>query len=298
MTVPGHGHQPNEPFAAPARPAAELWRTLLGAILAIAVYVGLLVGLGLLLRVFYGRFLSAVVYIAMVRGATPGAMLMLLFSFLALAIGFAGVTRLVHRRRAGTLFGDRTRLLADFTRVALALGALDLALLPLALTDGAVTRHLDIPTFLTFLPFGLVALLVQTGAEELAFRGYLQQQLAVRFKSRWVWMLIPALLFASAHYSRSLGPSAGLIVIWATFFALSAADLTARTGSLGAAIGLHFANNFGVFFLIGVNGDMNGLALWSQTVDYSRLASIWPLIAVDFLRIAVGWLLARLVLRV
>jgi hypothetical protein len=45
-------------------------------------------------------------------------------------------------------------------------------------------------------------------------------------------------------------------------FGLIAADLTEKTGSLGAAIGLHFINNFFGLLIISIPGTITGLALW------------------------------------
>jgi DNA-directed RNA polymerase subunit RPC12/RpoP len=41
-----------------------------------------------------------------------------------------------------------------------------------------------------------VGVLIQTGAEEVLFRGYLQQQLAARFASPIAWMVLPSAIFA------------------------------------------------------------------------------------------------------
>ena len=298
MIFPPDGYAPNTDFAAAARPRNELWRTGLGAIGIAAVYIGLLFCLGVFIGAHYGKLVGSVIYRAMAHGATPGAMILLLSTFLAMAVAAITMTRLVHGRRAGTLFGDTARAVSDFRRVALAVLGLNVGLLPLALAEIHPARHLDLATFLRYFPFALVALLVQTGAEELVFRGYLQQQLAARFRSAWIWMLIPSLLFALMHYSATNGPNAVLVTIWAALFGTFAADLTARTGSLGASLGFHFANNFAAFFFIGINGNLNGLSLWSQSVDLADRAAVMPLLSVDFMTMIVAWLLARFVLRV
>ncbi len=55
------------------------------------------------------------------------------------------------------------------------------------------------------------ACLIQTGAEELVFRGYLQQQLAARFASPLIWMVLPALIFGAVHYDpATAGPNVWL----------------------------------------------------------------------------------------
>ena len=251
------------------------------------------------IRSHYGGLIGAVIYSSMVRGASPGSMILLLLSFRAMAVAVLGVTRGLHGRRAGTLVGPPRRALADFLRVALTLIALNLVLLLFVLPSENLARHLDVPTFVLCLPVALIGLLVQTGAEELVFRGYLQQQLAARFRTPWVWMVLPQALFAWAHFAPEVyGRNALAIFLWAAVFGLFAADLTARSGTLGAATGFPFANNLAAFLFIGIDGDMNGLALWSRAVDLTNPQAVWPLLQIDFLSMAVAWLLARLVLRV
>ena len=140
-----------------------------------------------------------------------------------------------------------------------ALGALPLLALGAA---GAADRRS--PPGRAWLPLALPAILVQTAAEELAFRGYLMQGLAARFRSPLVWWLLPALLFGAAALepgrvrrrtpgsSCSPPPSIGLVL----------ADVTARTGNLSAAIGLHFANNVIALLVVALPSPLAGLSLW------------------------------------
>lgn len=298
MIFPRQGYAPHQAFVAPARPRTELWRTALGIVLIGAIYVGLMILFVALVRSHYGGLIGAAIYASMIRGISAGSMILLLLSFLALAIAVLAVTRGLHGRRVASLFGPPGKAAHDFLRVAAVLIALNLVLLPFAMSADTLTRHLDLRTFLFCLPFALVGLLVQTGAEELVFRGYLQQQLGARFRTPWVWLVLPQALFAWAHYAPEVyGSTAPAIFVWAALFGLFAADLTARSGSLGAAMGFHFANNLAAFLLVGIDGDMNGLALWSLGVDLTDPEAVWPLLQVDFLTMTVAWLLARLALR-
>lgn len=297
MIFPYGGYRPHQAFFAPAKAKSELWLTILGITMIAAIYFGLLVALVIYLRIHYGAFFGAFVYAAMARGSTPGSTVLLLFSFLAMAIAVFSTTRLLHQRSAATLFGRADHVFQDCAWVGCAVLALHFAFLPVALGYPNTFRNLDFATFAIYFPFAFVALLVQVGAEELLFRGYLQQQLAARFRSPLIWMFIPSSLFAAMHYSADYGSAAWLVVAWAWLFGLCASDLTARTGSLGAAIGLHFANNFAAFFLIGIRGDLSGLSLWSVTVDPSDPQMVPQLIAVDILTLLTSWLIARLALR-
>lgn len=299
MSFEPAAYRPLAAFAAAARPKHELWRTAAGFILIIVLYIVWTIFFFNILIQHYGRMIAHAIQDAMMRAATPGVTLLLLFSFLGLAAAPILVTRALHGRRAGTLFGPFGAAVADFLPVVVATMSINLLLLPLMLTDESIQPGIGWADFLGFLVPALIGLLVQTGAEELVFRGYLQQQLAARFRSPLVWMALPSALFAFAHYlPDSYGPNAWLICIWAALFGCFAADLTARTGTLGAAIGFHFANNVAAFLLIGVRGDMDGLALWTMPLDMTDPHAVWPVMIVNVVTLVVSWLAARVALKV
>ena len=132
--------------------------------------------------------------------------------------------------------------------------------------------------------FLLVVLLLtplQAAGEEYAFRGYLTQAFGGLFGSRVVAVVVPALLFATAH---GLGQS------WPVFvdrfaFGLVAGVLVIRTGGLEAPIAMHVLNNFLAFGLALAFSDMAtalnpaGGSWWSlpgtltQSLVYLVLAS-------------------------
>lgn len=176
---------------------------------------------------------------------------------------------------------------------------LALALFPLAFLDPNVGRSVPPATVLRWLPVMLPLLLVQIAAEELIFRGYLLQQLAARSRSPWVWMVAPSVLFGALHYSPAeFGPMALWPALWAMGFGCLAADLTARTGNLGAALALHFTNNLSSMILVGLYGQLDGLALYTIVINPRDPAAFGPYLAADVAAMLVAWLAARLALRV
>lgn len=293
-------YRPHDAFIAPARIRSELWRLVPAVAVIIATYLAGFFLLNAYLSETYGRWAAAAILHRLAFGDTPGTMLLTLWTFLGLALGPMVAVRLVNRRSAATLFGGPApRAVQDFLRVAGTVAALSLLLLPLHLGAEEIRPGLPFGTFLVYLPFALVAVLIQTGAEEIVFRGYLQQQLAARFSHPAIWMGVPSALFAWGHYlPADFGPNAWSIAVWAFVFGSLAADLTARTGTLGAAMGFHFANNLSALLLVGLAGNLDGLALWRLTLDLSAPGVLGPALAVDFAVMIVSWLLARLVLRV
>ena len=290
----------HDSFVTPARPRSEVWRTALGAVVILIVYIASIQLLAGYYSSRYGAFLGGILFNQMALGATPGAMLVLLFSFLGMAAGPVIVVILLHSRTARGLIGPWPgQALSDFLRVTAVLMAFNLAAFFLALMTGDLLRNPELPLgrFLLVLPIGLVGILIQTGAEELVFRGYLQQQLGARFRSPLVWMGVPAALFAMGHYDSGVwGENTFAIMAWTAIFGIFAAGLTARTGHLGAAIGYHFANNVMAMMLTSIRGQMDGLALWVLPIDPASSQTVMML-AVDLMSLIIAWLLARLVLR-
>ena len=178
-------------------------------------------------------------------------------------------------------------------------GGLSSLVLPPYGYGAPMLRNMDVGRWLLLLPIALVAVLVQSGAEEVFFRGYIQQQLAARFKSPLVWMLAPsAALFGIAHYlPDSAGSNAWTIVAWATMFGVLMADLTARSGTLGPAIAVHFVNNLSAMVLTSVPDEMSGLALYVLPFGLSDEAQMAAWLPVDFGFMLVSWLVARLAIR-
>ena len=290
---------PHAAFVAPARARPDLWRTLLCLVgFAVLYVVALRLFLQALLAIS-GEADGQAVLDRLARGATPGDLVQLLFSHIEMGGAVVVVTLLVLHRGFATLIGGWHAAWRCFVWVAVPLLALWLVMLPLAALDPSVTRNLTLSEQAPWLVPVLIGLLVQTGSEELLFRGLLQQQLAARFDHPAVWMLVPACLFGLLHYAPdAYGPMAWFVVGWAVLFGLAAADLTARTGNLGAAVALHFANNASSVLMVGQTGNLDGMALFHATSDLQADWSDLPSLATEVLALLVAWLAARLILRV
>ena len=283
-----------EAYVAPARARNQIWRLLLGLALVVLVYLAWLLGTGALAWRLIGDDAMAGALAGLAAGTTPWSLVVLLFTFLGMGIGAALAVRLLHRRRVSSLFGPLRRVLADFLAVGLLAGVVFGAALFLWPGFGDLVAATDPGLWWRFLPLALLGLLVQTGAEEVLFRGYLQQQLAARFRSALAWAVVPSVAFGLVHFDPvTMGGNAWLIVLATAFFGLVAADLTARTGSLGAAWGLHFVNNFFALFLVTMGGALDGLALYRLPDLDPAGPELVPLLALDLVLLGLVWLVAR-----
>ncbi|WP_299548167.1 type II CAAX endopeptidase family protein [uncultured Tateyamaria sp.] len=283
-----------EAFIAPARHYPQIWRILLGILVAFLVYIGPI----LAIFVLVGMFFPGIVYqveLALSSTETPQAMFILLLTFFFMGLGAVAAAG-VHRRGLASLIGPFRPACRNFSRAVLGVGAIFLTaglIVSLVMADDPVS-NLPLAAWLAYLPLALPLLLVQTGAEELLFRGYLMQALAARFKSAIIWMGVPTVLFGLAHFNAAIDPKLTALLIGATgLFGLVAADLTRITGNLGAATGFHFINNFFALFLVSIQGEMSGLSLYTAPFTMEDVDTLIPLIIVDMVTVVLAWAVLR-----
>ena len=286
-------------YIAPARATNQICRLVLGLMLIVGVYVAWMVGMGVVMWLYSGmdgfqRQLSK-----MGSGSEPWSLILLFVTFLGGWLGVAITLRVFHNRPLRSLFGRAPVVLRDFVlgvvMMALVGGGLALAMTPLMPGLAIATEP---SVWLRFLPLALIGILIQTGAEELVFRGYIQGQLAARFRSPVIWLTVPTILFGLAHYSpQEMGTNAWLVVAATGLFGLATSDLTARTGSLGLGWGLHFSNNVLAILILSVMGGLDGLALLHFPDGAATEQVLRLLLFSDMLLMLSVWAACRLWLR-
>jgi len=285
---------PFDRFIFSARRAPQLWRLVLGVIL-IAGFSFLFtlgpIGVAWLLR---GADAALGFARELQEPASPRAVLLLLFSFVGMALGTALAVRLLHQRRFPSLFGPRKRVARDFAMAAGVVLMVYAVGMGLWLIQYSPEANLAPTRWLLLLPLALLAVAIQTGAEEMAFRGYLMQQLAARFKSPAVWLILPALAFGAVHFDPgTAGGNVWIIVGSAALFGLVAGDLTARTGSLGAAWGFHFANNTVAILFLSTKGTITGLSLMQTPYGVDNTEVMRALLFGDLAMLLIAWAVLR-----
>lgn len=280
----------------------------LGPVLVVAVLMELIF---ILAPVIVGAMLPDRWLYLYETGVTSLGVLAQLLTFGLIAAALVWLVRKFHGRGFWSLVGPVDATIRNLKIAGLAVFVLlaAQAILPpwIVLADLAEIRPLT--SWAVWIIPAIVVLIIQTGTEELYFRGYLQQQCAALSDKPWVWMGLPSLLFGAGHYLNGFGPADGMLyALWATLLGLACADLTARTGNIGAAIGLHLSNNLFAFMLVGEKGmPSSGLALFLYpATDHSQfdyglhtLAEPWiiPEMLTITLLIGVMWLAARVALR-
>jgi membrane protease YdiL (CAAX protease family) len=290
--------QAQDRFIAPARLRPQLWRLLLGVGLILVIYLAWMAATGFAVTYAVGFDNAARVMGQVGVGSTPVSILVLLTTFAGLVLGTFAAVRWIHKRSVASLFGPRDVLLRDF---AVALGlfmAISAPGVVWVVASGTVSPGLSWQVWAVFAVPVLLGLILQTGAEEVVFRGYLQQQLAARFVARWVSFVIPSILFGLLHYAPAeMGQGAWLLVGLTGFFGLLMADLTARSGSLGLAWGLHFGNNTLAILVFTTGEALDGVALFRLPYSLTDPSSVMGLLVADVIGLLILWAILRRWLR-
>lgn len=268
--------------AAAKRPA--LWRLFLGVITVFVCTALWLFGLIFMSASLQGQSLFRTFETTVsLETQSPESSLLFVAIVWGLGVGTVIAAWIWQGRRWRTLTGHGSTTLAHFFTASVVafsvIGALSVITLPFSERP---TLNMDPTLWALFLPLGLTVVAGQTLSEEILFRGYIQSQLAGRFAHPILWMGVPSALFGLAHYAPSLPFSAASgYIMMAALFGLLAADLTARTGSIGAAWGFHFANNTMAILFVVSEGSLTGLGLFRTDEALSDKITLSPLIVVD-----------------
>ena len=255
-----------EEYAACAGPYCEPWRTALGVLLIASIYAGGGYLLGIL-AIYIAESIQIgagyVLVFEMALGSTPRAVLISLLLIALILPSLWLVLKFLHHRSVLSLIASTGKVHWNHYLRAVIFVLVFSAITSLPVYFNAeFTQQLSLAEWLPWLAPALLMLFLQTTTEELVFRGYLMQQLAAHFHSRWIWWVLPAVIFGAIHYSPLHGENSWLIVGATILTGLILGDITARFGDLSIAMGLHFANNLTVILLLGVPGQISGLSLF------------------------------------
>ena len=169
---------------------------------------------------------------------------MFVFAFLGFLIGL----KKIHKKTlTSVLTGYQTFRFKRFW-FAFAIWATMLiftVLLAFIFEPNSLSINFNIGGFTVSLVLMLVFMPIQTGVEEVIFRGYLLQGLSQVFKNGIIPLLITSSLFGLAHMGNPevQAYGVGLMLPYYVGFALFLGTLTLLDEGLELAFGIHFANN-------------------------------------------------------
>ncbi len=286
----------------PARTKSELWRLVAGIVLTIALFL-------VAVQMFAAAFISLFVadgledqfFADLDHGTSIATVYFILLQISLLIPAVALAASALHGRTLRSLVGPSGLAVNQFVSVLfiqVALGAIVFALPPYGYENGELDTNIGFGLWIMLFPLSVVVVLLQCAAEEIVFRGYIQQQLAARFRSPLIWLVIPSFVFGALHFMPdTAGENALMIAVWAGVFGALMADLTARAGTLGPAIAIHLVNNALAVMLFAPADDLFGIALYKLPFGLSDEDAVRAWLMVDFLYMLTSWLAARLVLR-
>ena len=287
----------HERLVAPARDKSEILRLIFGLVTITILYMVMVMLGGHVVSVIMGdAWMQA---IATSPGLTsPGQMLTILGSFGFMIIAVCLVVILLHHRSPITLLGGFRIATAQFFKAMRNLLPYMALLAAFAFMAEDLQPNLTLGLWLSILPLTLLFLLIQVSAEELVFRGYLQSQLAALGLHKSIWILLPAILFGLMHYDPIImGSAAPWVVLWAIFFGVLAADLTARSGTLGPAVAFHFAINFLSIGVVGIGDYLGGLDLYVYPFSITDTSDLITYLPLDTIGMLLAYFSVRLALR-
>ncbi|MBA2611989.1 MAG: CPBP family intramembrane metalloprotease [Bacteroidetes bacterium] len=168
--------------------------------------------------------------------------------FVFAALGFLLGLKYLHKKTFTSILTGYQKF--RFKRFAFAFTVWAVLLMVVVVVDyisdpANVTINFNLPGFLISLLLMLVFMPIQTGIEEVIFRGYLIQGLAQVFKNGLAPLIITSFLFGLAHMSNPEVQAYGwpIMLAYFVFFALFMGALTLLDEGLELAFGIHFANN-------------------------------------------------------
>ncbi|HEX9672493.1 MAG TPA: type II CAAX endopeptidase family protein [Burkholderiales bacterium] len=219
---------------------------------------------------FFWLVLGYVPYLLLVGAGLSGQLFEYLavnFSIFMMLAGLVLTVKVIHRRPLLSLITPKARV--DWLRVAR--GALVWAVIAAvivaiehALFPDRYFLSFDAERFFLYLVLVLVLTPIQAGTEELVFRAYAMQGLALLTRRPALVAVASSLLFTVPHLLNPEVYEHGVLIMAANYFAIGMllATITLRDGRLELAIGLHAMNN--VFLALVANYE--GSALTTESI--------------------------------
>lgn len=191
---------------------------------------------------------------------SPMVLLFMLLTFVPLIIGTLMAAKIIHRRAFKTVLTAHThfrwkRVFFAFVLTGVISGGFMIISHFIGLNP--IKYTFDPTQFIKYLPILLLLIPLQSAAEEIVLRGYMNQGLGQYIRNPWIVFAITSALFMSLHLSNpevstSAGTATHYFTIFSYFaFGIMACVLTYIDGGLESAIGVHVGNNLYLSTIMG-----------------------------------------------
>ena len=226
--------------------------------------------LGVVTIAFFWLALGYVPYLVLVGAGVSDQLLEYLavnFSIFMMLAGLVLTVKFIHGRPLLTLITPEASVYwMRVARGAMVWAVIAAAIVVIedALFPGRYYLSFDAGRFFAFFALVLVLTPIQAGAEELVFRAYSMQGLALLTRRPALIAVASSVLFTVPHLLNPEVHQYGVLLMAANYFAIGMllATVTLRDGRLELAIGLHAVNN--VFLALVANYE--GSALTTESV--------------------------------
>ena len=259
------------------------WRWILGLILIVAFWLGL----GTLLQAYGCAYIER----SNLLGVTCGDSFVVFAALagLGFALGLAGVwitAHVLHRKELKRFVTGRTSF--DFSRYFFGvLAALTVSVVKLLVNRFVVGQEMTFQPpggeFLLFLVVAVILVPVQSGFEEVFFRGYILQGLMQFLRNKVVLAILTGVIFALPHlanpepWSYGIAPYVTALIASGLFFGI----VVLSDGGLELALGYHAMSNL----FIGLVANTESAAIASPSLFLVQVDRylLFPNVLVDVL---------------
>ncbi len=239
-------------------------RIFMGWLTAIFAVLTLVLG-GIILPEMNDVELNAV-FLEMI-GENVFAYFLMLLSFPAILIALFLGQKFIHKRTITSMFTYAARI--DWSRILFAIivtwviyGIFTAVMHFTGISK--VTYMFDSKRFFSYALVSLLLIPLQSGTEEIIFRGYLNQGFSHILKNNWVAFFITSCLFASMHLanpesvSGAEGGSLNHLLVMSGYFLFGfiLCVIVYFEGGLEAVIGVHAANNMFAAIFVNYEGSV------------------------------------------
>ena len=279
----------------------QWWRWVLGLVVIILMWIGvgsIVVGIAgcAFLRATNAFGISCSDGVGITGDGSLTARLVVAgLGFVVGLVGIWGVVRLIHKKPLGRVATGRSSF--DCSRYLYAMGvALIVSLVVFAVNRFILRLDMTFQEpgweYLVFVVFALLLVPIQTGFEELFFRGYILQGIMLLVKKKVVLALVSGVIFALPHLTNPEASAYGFapytiaLVSFGVFFGL----MTLLDGGIELAAGYHAVNN--LFLGLVANTDSAVIVTPSLFTIQRDAYDLFPHVSIDVL----GLLLALAIL--
>ena len=216
-----------------------------------------------------------------------GTLFLVLLGFVGGFLALWFFLKIFHKRKLKTLITPHSGI--NWSKIFFAFGlwmffTIIIEVVSYALSPEDYTLQFNLRAFIPLLIISILVLPIQTTFEEILFRGYLMQGIALISKYRWIPLLVTSLMFGLMHIANPEVDKfgTGTMMFYYIGTGLFLGIITLMDDSLELALGIHAATNFYSSTII----TFEGSALQTDAIFRTEVVNIELMLPVFFVSAA------------